>query len=57
MTTPDMMEALQSLALEKGMTTEVLLEAVANGLESAYKRLPEAADSAYDVNDETFNIS
>lgn len=31
MTTPDMMEALQALAAEKGMTTEVLLEAVANG--------------------------
>ena len=57
MTTPDMMEALQSLALEKGMTTEVLLEAVANGLESAYKRMPEAADDAYVVIDETFNIS
>ena len=31
MTTPDMMEALQALAAEKGMTTELLLEAVANG--------------------------
>ncbi|MGB1795270.1 MAG: EAL domain-containing protein [Acidimicrobiales bacterium] len=39
MTTPDMMEALQALAAEKGMTTELLLEAVANGLESAYKRM------------------
>ena len=46
MTTPDMMEALQALAAEKGMTTELLLEAVANGLESAYKRMPEAADDA-----------
>ena len=49
MTTPDMMEALQALAAEKGMTTELLLEAVANGLESAYKRMPEAADDAYVV--------
>ncbi len=57
MTTPDMMEALQALAAEKGMTTELLLEAVANGLESAYKRMPEAADDAYVVIDETFNIS
>ena len=57
MTTPDMMEALQALAAEKGMTTEVLLEAVANGLESAYKRAPEAADDAYVVIDEMFNIS
>ena len=46
MTTPDMMEALQALAAEKGMTTELLLEAVANGLESAYKRMPEAAEEA-----------
>ena len=57
MTTPDMMEALQALAAEKGMTTELLLEAVANGLESAYKRMPDAADDAYVVIDETFNIS
>ena len=57
MTTPDMMEALQALAAEKGMTTELLLEAVANGLESAYKRMPEAADDAYVVIDEMFNIS
>ena len=56
MTTPDMMEALQALAAEKGMSTEVLLEAVANGLESAYKRTPDAADDAYVVIDETFNI-
>ena len=57
MTTPDMMEALQALAAEKGMTTELLLEAVANGLESAYKRMPDAADDAYVVIDEMFNIS
>ena len=57
MTAPDMMEALQALAAEKGMSTEVLLEAVANGLESAYKRTPDAADDAYVVIDETFNIS
>ena len=57
MTTPDMMEALQALAAEKGMTTELLLEAVANGLESAYKRMPDTADDAYVVIDEMFNIS
>ena len=56
MTTPDMMEALQALAAEKGMSTEVLLEAVANGLESAYKRMPDAAADAYVVIDETFKI-
>ena len=57
MPTPDMMEALQALAAETGMSTEVLLEAVANGLESAYKRTPDAADDAYVFIDETFNIS
>ncbi|MFT5530219.1 MAG: N utilization substance protein A [Candidatus Poriferisodalaceae bacterium] len=56
MTSPDMMEALQALAAERGMSTEVLLEAVANGLESAYKRTANAAADAYVVIDETFNI-
>ncbi len=56
MTTPDMMEALQALAAERGMSTEVLLEAVANGLESAYKRMPDASQDAYVVIDEVFNI-
>ena len=56
MTTPDMMEALQALAAEKGMTTELLLEAVANGLESAYKRMTAAADAPYVVLDDMINI-
>ncbi|MCP4962517.1 MAG: transcription termination/antitermination protein NusA, partial [Actinomycetia bacterium] len=56
MTTPDMMEALQALAAERGISTDVLLEALANGLESAYKRMPDAADHAYVVIDETFDI-
>jgi N utilization substance protein A len=56
MTSPDMMEALQALAAERGMSTDVLLEAVANGLESAYKRTSNAAPDAYVVIDETFNI-
>ena len=56
MSSPDMMEALQALAAERGISTDVLLEAVANGLESAYKRMPEAADDAYVVIDETFDI-
>jgi len=56
MTTPDMMEALQALAADRGIPTDVLLEALANGLESAYKRMPESAADAYVVIDETFDI-
>ena len=56
MTTPDMMEALQALAADRGMSTEILLEAVANGLESAYKKMPDSSPDAYVVIDETFNI-
>jgi N utilization substance protein A len=51
-----MMEALQALAADRGMSTEVLLEAVANGLESAYKKMPDSSPDAYVVIDETFNI-
>ncbi len=56
MSSPEMMEALQALAADRGISTDVLLEAVANGLESAYKRTPDAADDAYVVIDETFDI-
>jgi N utilization substance protein A len=51
-----MMEALQALAADRGMSTEILLEAVANGLESAYKKMPDSSPDAYVVIDETFNI-
>ena len=57
MNSPEIMEALQALAAEKGMTTEVLLEAVANGLESAYKRREGSAEQAYVIIDESFNIT
>ncbi|WP_419839779.1 transcription termination factor NusA [Candidatus Poriferisodalis sp.] len=53
----EIMEALQALAIEKGMTVDVLLEAVANGLESAYKRREGAAEQAYVEIDESFNIT
>ncbi|HEC09763.1 MAG TPA: transcription termination/antitermination protein NusA [Acidimicrobiales bacterium] len=56
MSSPEMMEALQALAAERGIPSEVLLEALANGLESAYKRGPGAAPDAYVVIDETFDI-
>ena len=57
MNSPEIMEALQALAAEKGMSTDVLLEAVANGLESAYKRRDGAAEQAYVIIDESFNIA
>ncbi|HCB34685.1 MAG TPA: transcription termination/antitermination protein NusA, partial [Acidimicrobiaceae bacterium] len=52
----EIMEALQALAVEKGIGTEVLAQALANGLESAYKRLPDSAEQAYVVIDESFKI-
>ena len=43
----DMMEALQALAVEKGISTETLMGALADALESAYKRLPGAYEYAW----------
>lgn len=42
----EMMEALTALAVEKGISEEVMLEALANALVTAYKRLPDAAEEA-----------
>src|SRR6059036_4375968 len=42
----EMMEALQTIAREKGITVDVLLDALANALVAAYKRLPDAAEEA-----------
>jgi len=42
----EMMEALTALALEKGISEEIMLEALANALVTAYKRLPAAAEEA-----------
>ena len=52
----EIMEALQALAAEKGISSEVLAQALANGLETAYKRLPDSAEQAYVVIDEAFQI-
>src|SRR5881394_4397917 len=41
-----MLEALSALAVEKGISEEVLLEALANALVTAYKRMPNAAEEA-----------
>ena len=42
-----MMEALQALATEKGISVDTLLGALADALESAYKRLPGASEHAW----------
>ncbi|MGB3053567.1 MAG: transcription termination factor NusA [Acidimicrobiales bacterium] len=43
----DMMEALRALATEKGITPETLMGALADALESAYKRLPDAYEYSW----------
>ncbi|MGH9119804.1 MAG: transcription termination factor NusA, partial [Acidimicrobiales bacterium] len=47
MSTVDMLEALNALAQERGITTETLLGALADALESAYKRMPGAYEYAW----------
>src|SRR5262245_7899303 len=42
----DMAEAVRLLAAEKGISTETLLQVLADALVSAYKRRPDAADEA-----------
>ena len=46
MKNPDMLEALTALAQEKGISEDVMLEALANALVTAYKRMPDAAEEA-----------
>ena len=54
---PEMMEALQALAIDKGISVEVLFGALADGLESAYKRMPDAHEYAWvTIDPETFEI-
>ncbi|MGQ0617901.1 MAG: transcription termination factor NusA [Acidimicrobiia bacterium] len=43
----DMMEALQALAAERGITPETLMGALADALETAYKRRPDAFEYAW----------
>ncbi|MBW3645140.1 MAG: transcription termination/antitermination protein NusA, partial [Actinobacteria bacterium] len=53
----DMLEALQALAADKGISVDTLLDALANALVSAYKRMPGAAEEAYvTIDAETFEI-
>ncbi len=42
----ELMEALQHIEREKGISVDTLLEALANALVSAYKRMPTAAEEA-----------
>ena len=52
-----MMEALQALAAEKGITTETLMGALADALESAYKRMPGAHEYAWvTIDPDSFDI-
>jgi len=43
----DMLDALQQLAVERGLSVESLFGALADALESAYKRLPDAYEYAW----------
>ena len=55
---PDMMDALQALAIDKGIAVEVLFGALADALESAYKRMPDAHEYAWvTIDPDTFEIS
>ena len=42
----EMMEALYTIEREKGISVEIMLEALANALVTAYKRMPDAAEEA-----------
>ena len=42
----EMMEALENIEREKGISVEIMLEALANALLTAYKRMPDAAEEA-----------
>jgi N utilization substance protein A len=54
---PEIFDALQMLAADKGISVDTLLDALANALVSAYKRMPSAAEEAYvTIDAETFEI-
>ena len=57
MSETEMMDALQGLAAEKGLSVDTLMAALADALESAYKRMPGAHEYAWVTIDPTnFNI-
>jgi N utilization substance protein A len=43
----EFLEALQQIARDKGIAVDTLLEALANALVAAYKRMPDAAEEAF----------
>jgi N utilization substance protein A len=47
MSNPDLMDALQALAADRGISVETLFGALADALESAYKRMPDAHEFAW----------
>jgi N utilization substance protein A len=51
MTNIDMMEALGALAADKGISVDTLFGALADALETAYKRMPDSHDYAWVVID------
>ena len=57
MSETEMMDALQALAADKGISVDTLMAALADALESAYKRMPGAHEYAWVTIDPTnFNI-
>src|SRR3954467_2328198 len=55
--TVDMMEALQALAADKGISVDTLMRALADALESAYKRMPGAYEYAWvTIDPDSFEI-
>jgi len=57
MSNPDMMEALQALAADKGISVDTLFRALADALESAYKRMPKAYEYSWvTIDPDTFEI-
>ena len=51
MNTPDLIEALQALAADKGISIDTLFGALADAFESAYKRLPNSQEYAWVIID------
>ena len=53
----EMMEALQALASERGMSSDQLLGALADALETAYQKMPDAYQFAWvTIDPDTFDI-
>ena len=53
----DMMEALQALAADRGISSETLMGALSDAMESAYSRIPGAKDYAWvTIDPDTFDI-